>query len=510
MALSSRICYLKCVRNTQKRINLPHEKPVMIGRNEETGITDLHVSRNHLECTADLNNSKVLVKTLGKSHSGCNGYALLQGETYSLKHGDTIEVRLGFHEFDVIFESSSDDEERPAKKQKMDCFKLNSKTSSNTFTKSGKWEEIDGRELLIYTADKCVPQSAIAAFDLDGTIIKTKSGARFPKDPDDWVLNFNNIPQKLQQLHEEDHKIVFFTNQSGLGNDFSKLKGYKGKIEAIIAKLAVPTQVFIATSKSIYRKPAPGMWNVLTEAKNVNVDVDIDKSFFVGDAAGREKNWAPKKNKDHSICDRLFALNLGLKFYTPEEYFLKASSVSHIMPEFDPRVVADETYPQISTDKQEVIIMVGSPGSGKSYFCKSQLLPKGYVLVSRDKLGTWQKCAKMLEDCIQRKQSVVIDNTNPDKDSRQRFIDVAKRNSVACRCFVMTTTHRQAKHNNRFREMTDKSHVAVGDLVLNSYKKGYQEPETSEGFSEIVKIPFIPKFDKAEHEKLYRMFLLED
>jgi hypothetical protein len=94
----------------------------MIGRNEETGITDLHVSRNHLECTADLNNSKVLVKTLGKSHSGCNGYALLQGETYSLKHGDTIEVRLGFHEFDVIFESSSDDEERPAKKAKNGLF----------------------------------------------------------------------------------------------------------------------------------------------------------------------------------------------------------------------------------------------------------------------------------------------------------------------------------------------------------------------------------------------------
>ena len=26
----------------------------------------------------------------------------------------------------------------------------------------------------------------MAAFDLDGTIIKTKSGRRFPKDKDDW------------------------------------------------------------------------------------------------------------------------------------------------------------------------------------------------------------------------------------------------------------------------------------------------------------------------------------
>ncbi|EFA06186.1 Bifunctional polynucleotide phosphatase/kinase-like Protein [Tribolium castaneum] len=507
MALSSRICYLRCVKNAQKRITLPHQKPVIIGRNEETGITDLHVSRNHLECTADLDTSKVLVKTLGKSYSGCNGYALMQNETYTLKHGDRIEVRLGFHEFDIIFESQ---DEPVVKKPRLDFFAMNSNNSNKNFSNSGKWEEIDGRDLLIFTTDNCEPQSTIAAFDLDGTLIKTKSGARFPKDPNDWVLNINSIPQKLQKLHDKGHKIVILTNQSGLSNDFSKVKGFKGKIEAIIAKLSVPAQVFIATGKSIYRKPAPGMWNVLSQSKNGGLAIDIEKSFYVGDAAGREKNWAPKKNKDHSICDRLFALNVGLKFYTPEEYFLGASSVPHVMPEFDPRKVGSNDYPHFASDKQEVIIMVGTPGSGKSYFCKNFLVAKGYVHVSRDKLGSWQKCAKMLEDCLQKKQSVVIDNTNPDKESRQRFIDVAKRNQVDCRCFLMTTSHKQAKHNNRFREMTDKSHTPVGDLVLNSYKKGFQEPEMAEGFSEIVKIPFIPKFDKAEHEKLYKMFLLED
>ncbi|RZB94430.1 PNK3P, AAA 33, and/or Zeta toxin domain containing protein [Asbolus verrucosus] len=509
MAFSSRICYLKCARNAQKRINLPHQKPVMIGRNEETGITDLHVSRNHLECTADIDSSQVLVKTLGKSHSGCNGYALMQGETYTLKHGDRIEVRLGFHEFDIIFESPDEDNEPKPKKQKLDFFNLNTNTNMK-FSNSGTWEEIDGKDLLIYTSDNCGGQPAIAGFDLDGTIIKTKSGARFPKDPDDWVLNINSIPQKLQQLHEKNHKVVIFSNQSGLGNDFSKMKGYKGKIEAIVAKLSVPTQVFIATGKSIYRKPAPGMWDILCESKNENVPVDVNESFFVGDAAGREKNWAPKKNKDHSMSDRLFALNIGLKFYTPEEYFLKSSSVAYTMPEFDPRNIPDEVYPHISADQQEVILMVGGPASGKSFYCKNQLIPKGYVHVSRDKLGTWQKCAKSLEECIQRNQSVVIDNTNPDKESRQRFIDVAKRHGVSCRCFVMATTHKHAKHNNRFRELTDKSHLTVGELVLNSYKKGFQEPELSEGFSEIVKVPFIPKFNNPEHEKLYRMFLLED
>ncbi|XP_044265642.1 uncharacterized protein F21D5.5-like [Tribolium madens] len=505
MALSSQICYLRCV-NTQKKVNLPHQKPVRIGRNEETGITDLHVSRNHLECTADLDTSKVILKTLGKSYSGCNGYALIQNRTYTLKHGDRIEVRLGFHEFDIIFES----EDEPAtKKGRLDSFAMNS-NSNKKLSNSGKWEELDGRDLLIFTTDNCEPQSAIAAFDLDGTLIKTKSGARFPKDPDDWISHINSVPQKLQKLYDKGHKVVIFANQSDLSNDFSKVKGFKKKIEAIITKLSVPVQVFIATGKSIYRKPAPGMWNVFIESKNGGVAIDIEKSFYVGDEAGRENNWAPKKNKDPSICDRLFALNVGLKFYTPEEYFLGFPPAPHIMPEFDPRRLSNDAYPQIATGKQEVIIMVGTLGSGKSHFCKNFLVPKGYVHVSQDKLGSWKKFTKMLEDCLQKKQSVVIDNTNPDKESRQKFIDVAKRKQVDCRCFIMTTSHNHVKHNIRFRNITDKSQLPVGDLNLNSYKKAFQEPEMAEGFSEIVKIPFIPKFEKAEHEKLYKMFLLED
>ena len=39
------------------------------------------------------------------------------------------------------------------------------------------------------------------------------------------------------------------------------------------------------------------------------------QSIFVGDAAGRAKNWAPGKPKDFSCSDRKFAANLGVSKY---------------------------------------------------------------------------------------------------------------------------------------------------------------------------------------------------
>jgi len=69
----------------------------------------------------------------------------------------------------------------------------------------------------------------------------------------------------------------------------------------------------------------------------------MDKSFFCGDAAGRPaRSSADGKSikKDHSCCDRLFAMNIGLKFYTPEEYFLKESTEEfYTLPVFNPNDV---------------------------------------------------------------------------------------------------------------------------------------------------------------------------
>lgn len=54
---------------------------------------------------------------------------------------------------------------------------------------------------------------------------------------------------------------------------------------------------------------------------NEGLTVDKQESFYVGDAAGRPE-ISKKRKKDHSCADRLFALNIDIQFFTPEEHFL--------------------------------------------------------------------------------------------------------------------------------------------------------------------------------------------
>lgn len=380
---------------------------------------------------------------------------------------------------------------------------------------SNTWEELDDGKLYIFTAKGVTSSSKIAGYDIDWTIITTKSGRVFPKDCDDWQIAFNEVPGKVKDMHKMGFKIVFFTNQAGVSKGKLKINDLKRKIQSIVAKLNVPIQVFISTGKGKYRKPVTGSWNILTQQKNDGIAIDMEQSFFCGDAAGRpEKKLPNKRKKDHSSADRLFALNIGLKFYTPEEHFQNKSAEDWVRPEFNPQTV--KALPLVIPDNAlivnktlEVVVMVGCPASGKSYFAKKHFESNGYAYINRDTLGTWQKCVAALENAVKSGKSAVVDNTNPDRESRKRYIDASRKHKAAVRCFLMQTSNKQARHNNVFREIINSSHVVVSDLVFNGYNSKFQEPTLKEGFEQIVRVNFVPEFNDPEHEALYKLYLLD-
>lgn len=365
----------------------------------------------------------------------------------------------------------------------------------------GTWEEHG--KLLLYTRGN-VASKKIAAYDLDGTIITTRSGKTFQTNYDDWKLLYPEVAEKIQRLSQDGFKIVIFSNQSGLEKGKIEPRGFKRKIEKIVEALKVPIQGFFAIGFSLYRKPAPGMWDHLVEKPP---PVDISSSFYVGDAAGRRP--AGCRKKDFSCCDRLFAINLNLTFYTPEEHFLGETATAFDMPSFDPRIEVKndelvlDPVAQLIVDEPEMIILVGPPASGKTSF--AQRFFASYTRINRDTLKTWQKCVKAARAAIVCGESVIIDNTNPDPVSRGRYLEIARDLGIPSRCFVMMTSMAQAFHNEQFRGLTVSTHKPIGKIVYNTYAAKYQEPKLDEGFKEIVKARFNP----IKTERLYKLFLVD-
>lgn len=457
---------------TTKEIVITNEAPIVLGRSMATGIKDLRVSKHQVRLTLSADHKVVQVVNLGKHLS----FVENRPAPTTLRAGEILYLLRDLHPHSVVIKD-------------MESQRLAS------------WTSHDG--LVIFKSEGLKAKSKIAGFDIDNTIIRTKSGRTFPVDKDDWKILFPEVKEALQKAHKNGFKVVFFTNQSGIGGGVRDLNDFKSKVEAIIGELCVPVQVFISLYKDKYRKPITGMWDRLVENDNDNLPIDKSQSIFVGDAAGRPKEG--KRKKDFSCSDRLFAMNIGIPFKTPEEYFLGAPIATFQMPKFDPsKMDHPTTILPINPTTQEVVVLVGLQASGKSALVKSRF--NNYTHISRDILGTWQKCVKVLTEALPKGKSVVIDNTNPDVESRKRYIDVC--GSVPCRCIWVATPLDQAKHNEKFRQLTTPHHKPIGGVTMNVYMSKFQEPHTSEGFIEVIKTYVTPTFTSSHDKELYEQFLV--
>jgi bifunctional polynucleotide phosphatase/kinase len=119
-------------------------------------------------------------------------------------------------------------------------------------------------------------KAKIAAFDIDGTIITTKSNKKFPVNKNDWKFLYDTtILEKLKELYNNDYCIIFISNQGGIKSE-TQTNDWTEKMQNVAAEIQkyeknnIPISIYAATSDYLYRKPLPKLWNaILDELKNM-------------------------------------------------------------------------------------------------------------------------------------------------------------------------------------------------------------------------------------------------
>lgn len=121
------------------------------------------------------------------------------------------------------------------------------------------------------------------------------------------------MPGRLKQLHDEGYFVVVMSNQGNISlkdnskslqRDTASLNNLKQQVGSIFRQLDFPISIYAATDQDRYRKPRVGMWELMLEDYDLLAEgaVDMANSFYIGDAAGREKT--DKRRKDHATSDR--------------------------------------------------------------------------------------------------------------------------------------------------------------------------------------------------------------
>ena len=156
---------------------------------------------------------------------------------------------------------------------------------------------------------------------------------------------------------------------------------------------------------------------------------------------------------------------------------------------------------------QELVVVVGRPASGKSTLRDKFFVPKGYIAVNRDTLGTQSKCLKTAEDALASGKSVIIDNTNPSKAARKPYLDLAKKFGVPARCLHLCIPPEVCRHLNYYRQILTKgTRRRVPDVGVRVFEKDFQAPKAEEGFTEVRELGFLPIFDSPAEEELFKQW----
>lgn len=128
----------------------------------------------------------------------------------------------------------------------------------------------------------------------------------------------------------------------------------------------------------------------------------------------------------------------------------------------------------------EAVIFIGVQASGKTTFYRERFFST-HVRISLDLLKTRHREMRFMQVCLETQQPFVIDNTNPTKEERRRYIEAAKAARFRVVGYYLQSSVEECKARNEGR-CENQQIPLVG--LLGTYKR-LELPSLSEGFDEL-------------------------
>lgn len=126
-----------------------------------------------------------------------------------------------------------------------------------------------------------------------------------------------------------------------------------------------------------------------------------------------------------------------------------------------------------------VVIMIGIQGSGKSEFCRRYL--GGFTRVNLDTLKTRHREKLAILHCHETGCDYVVDNTNPTREDRVRYIAAAKAEGYRVIGYYMQSVLRDCIARNDWRKGRER--VPAKAIAMTSNR--LELPSYTEGFDEL-------------------------
>ncbi len=129
----------------------------------------------------------------------------------------------------------------------------------------------------------------------------------------------------------------------------------------------------------------------------------------------------------------------------------------------------------------EIIILVGSPASGKSTFYHEKLAAT-HLRINLDTLKTRSREKAMMSTYFAGKQQFVVDNTNPTREARARYTVPARAAGYKIICYYIECDHDEAMRRNQERSNS------VPAIAIHTFTRKLELPNYTEDFDEIYRV----------------------